>query len=87
MSATASMFAQSFFHGTKTDLKPGDLIVTGCQSNFLEGKPLSWVHGHAGCCDLGHRVVRGQWKRTDLCRGADRADRGRSQPDGQEVSR
>ncbi len=44
MSATASMFAQSFFHGTKADLKPGDLIVTGRQSNFLEGKPLTWVY-------------------------------------------
>lgn len=44
MSATASMFSQSFFHGTKADLKPGDLIVTGRQSNFLEGKPLSWVY-------------------------------------------
>ncbi|WP_319799203.1 NAD(+)--rifampin ADP-ribosyltransferase [Nitrobacter sp.] len=44
MSVTASMFAQSFFHGTRADLKPGDLIVTGRQSNFLEGKPLSWVY-------------------------------------------
>lgn len=44
MSATASMFSQSFFHGTKADLKPGDLIVAGRQSNFLEGKPLSWVY-------------------------------------------
>jgi rifampin ADP-ribosylating transferase len=38
------MFSQSFFHGTKADLKPGDLIVTGRQSNFLEGKSLSWVY-------------------------------------------
>jgi len=44
MSATASTFLQSFFHGTKANLKPGDLIVTGRQSNFLEGKPLSWVY-------------------------------------------
>ncbi|MGE0750568.1 MAG: NAD(+)--rifampin ADP-ribosyltransferase [Variibacter sp.] len=44
MSAIASMFSQSFFHGTKADLKPGDLIVTGHQSNFIEGKPLSWVY-------------------------------------------
>lgn len=41
MSAIASMFAQSLFHGTKADLKPGDLIVTGHQSNFIAGKPLS----------------------------------------------
>jgi len=44
MSAIASMFSQSFFHGTKADLKPGDLIVVGCQSNFAEAKPLSWVY-------------------------------------------
>jgi rifampin ADP-ribosylating transferase len=38
------MFSQSFFHGTKADLKPGDLIVAGRRSNFIEGKPLSWVY-------------------------------------------
>jgi len=43
VSASASMFAQSFFHGTKADLKPGDLIGVGCQSNFLKAK-LSWVY-------------------------------------------
>jgi hypothetical protein len=44
MSATASTFAQSFFHGTRADLKPGDLIVVGYRSNFAEAKPLSWVY-------------------------------------------
>ena len=50
MSAAASMFAQSFFHGTRADLKPGDLIVVGYQSNFTEAKPLSWVY-FAGTLD------------------------------------
>lgn len=50
MSATASMFAQSFFHGTKADLKPGDLIAAGHKSNFTEAKPLSWVY-FAGTLD------------------------------------
>ena len=52
MSGTASMFSQSFFHGTKADLKPGDLIVVGHQSNFTEAeaKPLSWVY-FAGTLD------------------------------------
>lgn len=50
MSATASMFSQSFFHGTKADLEPGDLIVVGYQSNFTEAKPLSWVY-FAGTLD------------------------------------
>jgi Rifampin ADP-ribosyl transferase len=44
MSAIASRFSQSFFHGTRADLKPGDLIVVGYQSNFAEAKPLSWVY-------------------------------------------
>lgn len=50
MSAIASVFAQSFFHGTKADLKPGDLIVVGHQSNFTEAQPLSWVY-FAGTLD------------------------------------
>jgi rifampin ADP-ribosylating transferase len=44
MSAIATTFSQSFFHGTKADLKPGDLIAIGYQSNFTEAKPLSWVY-------------------------------------------
>jgi hypothetical protein len=44
MSAAATPFAQSFFHGTKADLKPGDMIVVGHPSNFAEEAPLSWVY-------------------------------------------
>lgn len=44
MSANASVFAQSFFHGTKADLKPGDLIVVGYASNFTGAEALSWVY-------------------------------------------
>ena len=44
MSANANMFSQSFFHGTRADLNPGELIVVGCQSNFTEARPLSWVY-------------------------------------------
>jgi Rifampin ADP-ribosyl transferase len=44
MSDSASMFSQSFFHGTRADLKPGDLVVVGYQSNFTKAKPLSWVY-------------------------------------------
>ncbi|HUD50256.1 NAD(+)--rifampin ADP-ribosyltransferase [Parvibaculum sp.] len=50
MSASASMFAQSFFHGTRADLKPGDLIIVGYQSNFTEARALSWVY-FAGTLD------------------------------------
>lgn len=31
-------FAQTFFHGTKADLKVGDLIATGYTSNFVDRK-------------------------------------------------
>jgi Rifampin ADP-ribosyl transferase len=44
MTLSASMFSQSFFHGTKADLKPGDSIVVGYQSNFTEAGALSWVY-------------------------------------------
>jgi hypothetical protein len=44
MSSAATMFSQSFFHGTRADLKPGDQIVVGYPSNFTDVKPLSWVY-------------------------------------------
>lgn len=44
MSAAASTFSRSYFHGTRADLKPGDLIVVGYQSNFTEADALSWVY-------------------------------------------
>jgi rifampin ADP-ribosylating transferase len=44
MSAAASTFSQSFFHGTRANLEPGDMIVVGYQSNFTDAKPLSWVY-------------------------------------------
>jgi Rifampin ADP-ribosyl transferase len=44
MSSAATMFAQSFFHGTRADLKTGDLIVVGHPSNFTDVQPLSWVY-------------------------------------------
>jgi hypothetical protein len=50
MSSAASMFARSFFHGTRADLKLGDLIVVGHRSNFTKGDPLSWVY-FAGTLD------------------------------------
>ena len=50
LSSAASMFARSFFHGTRADLKLGDLIVVGHQSNFAKGEALSWVY-FAGTLD------------------------------------
>ena len=50
MPAAASVFARSFFHGTRADLRPGDLIVVGYQSNFTDDTALSWVY-FAGTLD------------------------------------
>ena len=36
--------SERFYHGTKVDLKPGDLIRVGFKSNFGTAKPLSWVY-------------------------------------------
>ena len=44
MSSAATVFAQSFFHGTRADLKPGDLLAVGYPSNFTDIKPLSWIY-------------------------------------------
>ncbi len=37
-------FRSNSYHGTKADLKPGDLIAAGYNSNFGTGKPMSWVY-------------------------------------------
>jgi Rifampin ADP-ribosyl transferase len=44
MSSVATVFAQSFFHGTRADLRPGEVIAVGYPSNFTDGEPLSWVY-------------------------------------------
>jgi rifampin ADP-ribosylating transferase len=44
MSSAASMFARSYFHGTRADLQLGELIVVGRGSNFTAERPLSWVY-------------------------------------------
>jgi rifampin ADP-ribosylating transferase len=44
------MFARSYFHGTRADLAPGDLVVVGHPSNFTQGEALSWVY-FAGTLD------------------------------------
>jgi rifampin ADP-ribosylating transferase len=36
--------AKRFYHGTRADLKAGDLIAVGYRSNFGTRKPLSWVY-------------------------------------------
>jgi rifampin ADP-ribosylating transferase len=35
---------QQFYHGTKADLKPGDLLAAGYNSNFGARKRASWIY-------------------------------------------
>ncbi|MDT8759257.1 NAD(+)--rifampin ADP-ribosyltransferase [Sphingomonas psychrotolerans] len=44
MSANATAFTQSFFHGTRADLKPGDLLAAGRPSNYNPDRPFSWIY-------------------------------------------
>lgn len=44
MSGSATVFSQAYFHGTRADLQPGDLIRVGYASNFSSPQPLSWVY-------------------------------------------
>ncbi|MGB3492342.1 MAG: NAD(+)--rifampin ADP-ribosyltransferase [Elainellaceae cyanobacterium] len=40
---SATPFSQTFFHGTKADLKLGDLIETGFNSNFGQNKKARYI--------------------------------------------
>ena len=62
MSTTNNTLPQRLYHGTRADLKPGDLIVVGHEPNFREGKPLSWVYC-AGTLEVaiwGAELARGE---------------------------
>lgn len=42
--AGASPFAQTYFHGTKSDLKIGDLITVGLNSNYGQKKIAKYIY-------------------------------------------
>jgi hypothetical protein len=44
MTATATPWAQTFFHGAKADLKPGDLIGAGYASNYGQRRTAAYVY-------------------------------------------
>jgi hypothetical protein len=44
MKATDDLGSQRFYHGTKADFKPGDLIVPGYGSNFGTGRKAAYVY-------------------------------------------
>ena len=76
-----------FFHGTKADLRPGDLIAPGYSSNFgnEEASCLRLPDRHPGRGHLGSGAGRRRRTGPDLRGGTDRPRHGRPQPDGQEV--
>ena len=39
-----SPFTQGYFHGTKADLNPGDLVKVGCPSNYGEQKMAKYIY-------------------------------------------
>jgi hypothetical protein len=44
MAGTDDLTAQRFYHGTRADLKPGDLIEPGYSSNYGTRKKAAWVY-------------------------------------------
>ena len=44
MAATDGLSSQRFYHGTRADLRPGDLIEPGYRSNFGTRKHASYVY-------------------------------------------
>ena len=44
MTAAATPFTQTFFHGAKADLKGHDLIAPGFASNYGQGKAAAFVY-------------------------------------------
>lgn len=44
MTATDTKDTRIFYHGTRADLAPGDLIGAGYSSNYGTRKPASWVY-------------------------------------------
>jgi hypothetical protein len=44
MSSTERTIPQQFYHGTRADLNPGDLIAAGYSSNYGTRNQASWVY-------------------------------------------
>jgi Rifampin ADP-ribosyl transferase len=62
--------APPFYHGTRADLKPGDLIAPGYSSNYGRRKQASWVYltGTLDAAVWGAELAAGGRARPDLRR-------------------
>lgn len=58
---TASDKPRQFYHGTRADLKPGDLIEAGYSSNYGARKQAAWVYltGTLDAAILGAELAAG----------------------------
>lgn len=43
-SPAPTVFTRQYYHGTRADLAPADLIAVGHASNFQADAPLSWIY-------------------------------------------
>jgi rifampin ADP-ribosylating transferase len=60
MAATDHLISGPFYHSTKADLKPGDLITPGHRSNYSHGKRTSpWVYMSATLSPWGAELAQG----------------------------
>ena len=78
----------TYYHGTKADLKAGDLIEPGYASNYGERRAGEFIYLSAtlDAAIWGAELAVGRGGQ-DLHGGADRIHRRRSEPDEQEISR
>jgi len=62
MTATDDMIPQQFYHGTRADLKPGDLIVPGYHSNYGKRNKAVYVYLTAtlDAATWGAELARGE---------------------------
>ena len=60
MAANNDVISGPFYHGTKADLKPGDLLSPGYRSNYGTGQRNSaWVYMSATLSPWGAELARG----------------------------
>ena len=76
MTALDDLSSQRFYHGTKTDLKPGDLIEAGYNSNYGKRKKAAYVYLTAtlDAATWGAELARRRRTRQNLRCRADRPD-------------
>jgi hypothetical protein len=60
LAATDNVISGPFYHGTKADLRPGDLITPGYRSNYGHGERTSpWVYMSATLSPWGAELAQG----------------------------